>query len=440
MIYKARRRALLATMGDKSIAFIPSATDVTRSNDTEYRFRQESNFYYMTGFLEPSALLVLIKESSKKYQEILFLRESDALLEMWSGKRLGVKAAKKELLVHKSFDIEALEKKLPKLLHNIHNIYMDILSEDSTLQKITAIVKTSAKSRTTPFSLKSYRHLSPLIEEMRLCKNEHEIRLIKSAIAITNKAHLAAMSAFKEKSNESEIHAVIDYIFASNGAVSDAYTSIVAGGNSANTLHYIENNRALKSGDLVLIDAGCEYQMYASDITRVYPVSGTFSAAQARLYNMILNAQLITIEAIRPGVTKSEVHDICVEQLTLGLLELGILTGELDDVIKNKKYRKYFPHGTGHWMGIDVHDQNPYHDDKGDEISFREGMVMTIEPGIYINEDDMDAPKEYRGIGIRIEDDILVTKEGYENLSFMIPKTIQEIESAMQVHLGTYLM
>jgi Xaa-Pro aminopeptidase len=436
--YQNRRKILLSKM-DEGVAFIPSGSYKTRSNDTEYRFRQDSNFYYLSGFMESNALLVLIKLASGKSQEILFLQKNDDVAEMWNGKRVGLKAAKKILLLNKTFDIDTLEKVLPKLLMHHQNIYCDLFTKDEVMQKVHQIVQTTAQARNNTFLLRAQYQLPLYIERMRLIKSKHEITLIRKAVEITKKAHLAAMAAFKSKNNESEIHAVIDYIFASHGAVSDAYTSIVASGDNANTLHYVQNSDSLDKKDLVLIDAGCEYKMYASDITRVYPVDGRFSLAQKSLYNAVLYAQLKTIDAIKPGVTKSEIHQVCVDALTSEMLDLGILKGSFEEAISEKKYLKYFPHGTGHWMGIDVHDQNPYKEDNGDEIPFEEGMVMTIEPGLYISKDDMNIPKHYRGIGIRIEDDILVTADGYENLSIDIPKSIEEIERAMQVDLSNYL-
>ena len=264
---------------------------------------------------------------------------------------------------------------------------------------------------------------------MRLIKSDSEIEVIKKAISITKDAHHKAMSRASSVKYEYQLQAEIEYEFKRKGAYSDAYTSIVAGGNRANTLHYIDNNRELKSGDLILIDAGCEYEYYASDITRTIPVNGKFTSTQKKLYNMILKTQLQIIKMIRPGVKRSELQEKAVELLSLGMMELGILKGSLKKIIKKELYKKYYPHGIGHWMGIDVHDEAPYKYKNGREIPLKVGMVLTIEPGIYIDKNDKDVPKKYRGIGIRIEDDILVIKKGCKNLSAGIAKSVEEIEA-----------
>jgi Xaa-Pro aminopeptidase len=264
---------------------------------------------------------------------------------------------------------------------------------------------------------------------MRLIKSKSEIAIIKKALKITKEAHHSLMKMQKSAKNEYELQANVEYIFKKNGAYSDAYTSIIASGNAANTLHYVDNDKVLQESSLILVDAGCEYKYYASDITRTIPVNGKFTQPQKELYGMILEVQLQIINRIKPGCKRSDLQLYAVELLTKGMIELGILKGNVKKLIKKELYKKYYPHGIGHWMGIDVHDECPYVHSNGKEILLQRGMVLTIEPGIYIDENDESVPYKYRGIGIRIEDDILVTKKGHKNLSAGIAKSIVEIES-----------
>jgi len=263
---------------------------------------------------------------------------------------------------------------------------------------------------------------------MRLFKSKEEIRLIKKAIKITKKAHHKVMRIKRVNKREYQIQAVLEYIFKKNGAYSDAYTSIVAGGNNANTLHYIKNNKKLKKDDLILIDAGCEYKYYASDITRTIPVNGKFNKHQKKVYKIVLNIQKKIIKKIRPGIKRSKLQKIAIKELTKGLIELKILNGNVKELIKKESYKKYYPHGVGHWLGLDVHDASPYFNKANKEIRLKEGMVLTIEPGLYIDSKNR-INKKYAGIGIRIEDNILVTKNGYKNLSKKIKKSVKSIEN-----------
>lgn len=278
-------------------------------------------------------------------------------------------------------------------------------------------------------NISEHKNIALHIEAMRLLKSEAEIKLIKKAVEITKDAHIKAMGFKKQNKFEYQLQAEIEHTFKSCGAYSDAYTTIVAGGNNANTLHYISNNHILSNDDLILIDAGCEYEYYAGDITRTIPVSGKFSKEQKEVYNMVLDAQFKVLDSIKPGVKRTKLQKIAVESITESLVKLGVLKGDVKKLIKKEKYKPYYPHGIGHWMGIDVHDQCPYKDKNEKEIKLSAGMVLTIEPGIYLDNEDKNVPVKYRGIGIRIEDDILITENGYENLSSEIPKTIQEIEN-----------
>ena len=415
--YKSRRTRLANAMDSYSIAIVHSANHKTRSNDTEYPYRQDSNFYYLTGFKEDESCLMIVKKK-KKFKTILFVLKKDETKELWNGKRLGEKQAQEVFLVDEVYSIDTLEEKFKDNAEKKAVLYFDF---KLTYLKFKALKRFSK-------GINTHKNVAINIEKMRLIKSDAEIQIIKKAIEITKQAHHKAMNFNKSSKNEYELQARIENIFKKSGAYSDAYTSIVAGGNSANTLHYIENNKAFVDGELILIDAGCEYEYYASDITRTIPVSGVFSKAQKELYNMVLDVQLQIIKMIKPNVMRSELQKKSEELLCDGMMKLGILKGKRKKLLKKNKHKKYYPHGIGHWMGIDVHDEAPYKDKKGHEIPLKKGMVLTIEPGIYCNQDDKSIPKKYRGIGIRIEDDILLTKDGCENLSSDIAKTTKEIE------------
>ena len=416
--FKKRRDTLAKQLKNNSLSVLFSGVQQIRSNDTEYVFRQNSNFYYMTGFREDNSTLVFLKKKGKT-KTILFVQKKDKLQELWTGKRLGVKASKRRFLVDKVFAQEDFERMLKEYMQGISSINYDFNSYTDKAKVLHAYAK----------DMVSYANLAKPIEQMRLVKSPAEIALIRKAITITQKAHHKAMQVSKKCRYEYELQAKIEYIFKKNAALSDAYTSIVAGGNNANTLHYIENDKPLHHGDLILIDAGCEYNYYASDITRTIPASGKFTQAQKELYNMVLEVELAIIKMIKPHMKRSALQKKSEALLCAGMVQLGILQGDVKKLLKKHKHKKYYPHGIGHWMGIDVHDQAPYKDENSQEILLQSGMVMTIEPGIYIDEHDKSVPKKYRGIGIRIEDDILVTDTGYENLSQGIAKTIQEIEA-----------
>lgn len=413
--YKKRRKRLASKLVKNSVAVLFSAEYKTRSNDTEYPFRQNSNYYYMSGFLEDKSCLVFVK-GSKKVKSILFVYKKDKTEELWNGERLGVKAAKKKFAVDEVYEYEEFDTKFKEYLSSKKTLYYDFKTDDSKVKKQSKKVQ-------------SIEDLSVIVEKMRLVKSDSEIALIKKAISITKDAHHKAMRKAPELKYEYELQAEIEYEFKKRGSYSDAYTSIVACGNSANTLHYVDNNKRLKKGELILIDAGCEYNYYASDITRTIPVNGKYSEAQKELYSMVLKVQLEIIKMIKPGVKRSALQAKAVELLSKGMIELDILKGSLKKIIKKEHYKKYYPHGIGHWMGMDVHDEAPYKYKNGQEIPLKKGVVLTIEPGIYIDKNDKRVPKKFRGIGIRIEDDILVTKKACKNLSSKIAKSVEEIES-----------
>ncbi|MCF6340039.1 MAG: aminopeptidase P N-terminal domain-containing protein [Sulfurimonas sp.] len=416
--YKNRRDKLVKKLSNNSIAVIYSATNKTRSNDTEFPYRQDSNFYYLTGFTEDNSILVFIK--TKNFSKtILFVQKKDKKLELWNGKRLGISQAKKRFLVDEVYDKSSLKKRIKEYVYEKKYIYCKLINKDKRVKKLLKLSK----------NIKIKYDLELIIQKMRLIKSSSEIKLIKKAINITKNTHHKIMRETKIGKNENDLLAQIEYEFKSAGAYSDAYTSIVACGNNANTLHYIYNNKPLMENELILIDAGCEYKYYASDITRTIPVNGKFTIAQKKLYSLILDTQIKIINNIKPKVKRSELQKKTEILLTKGMIRLGILKGNYKKLIKRNKHKRYYPHGIGHWMGLDVHDSAPYKDLKGNEIPLAKNMILTIEPGLYIDKNDKKAPREYRGLGIRIEDDILVTKDGCENLSKGIVKTIKEIES-----------
>lgn len=416
--YKKRRDTLAKKMPNNSVGIIFSAEPATRSHDTHHPYRQDSNFYYLSGFKEDNAVLLLLK-TKDGLKTVMFVQKKDKTLELWNGERLGAKEAKKSFLVDEVYESDEFKKRFKEFIKGKSAIFCELGSKKREAKKVLKLTK----------DFKTKHDIIPLIQKMRLFKSAAEIELIKESIAITAKAHHRAMGLNKKGRFEYELQAEIEHEFKINAAYSDAYTSIVACGNSANTLHYIKNDKPLKSGELILIDAGCEHNYYASDITRTIPVNGKFSEAQRELYNLVLDTQLRVISMIKPSVKRSHLQECAEMMLTKGMVELGILKGNYKKLIKLQKHKKYYPHGIGHWMGIDVHDPAPYKDKKHREIPLQKGMVLTIEPGIYIDKDDKSVPERYRGIGIRIEDDILVTKDGYENLSSAIAKTVDEVES-----------
>ncbi|SFV61210.1 Xaa-Pro aminopeptidase [hydrothermal vent metagenome] len=414
--YKNRRDKFASKLAKNSVALFFSAEAKKRSNDTEYPYRQDSNFYYLSGFKEDNSALLFVK-SKKKVQIYLFVYKKDKTEELWNGKRLGVAKAKEIFDVDDVFEYSELSAKLKESLLNKRTLYYDFNLDYSKVK----LLKRYAKN------IDTFKNAAKYVQKMRLLKSEAEINIIKKAIVITAEAHHRAMKKVTKLQYEYELQAEMEYVFRKNGAYSDAYTSIVASGNNANTLHYISNREKFQKNQLILIDAGCEYDYYASDITRTISTTGRYTPAQKELYQLVLDVQKEIIALIKPGVMRTNLQKRSEELLCRGLVQLGILEGSVKKLLKKNAHKKYYPHGIGHWMGLDVHDACPYRDKKGKEIPLQAGMVLTIEPGLYIDKDDTAAPKRYRGIGIRIEDDILVTKKACKNLSKKIKKEIEDI-------------
>jgi Xaa-Pro aminopeptidase len=437
--FSQHRSALFAKLSNNSIALIPAGSEVTRSNDTEYGFCQNKNFYYLTGFNEPDALLVLIKDEQGEEQSVLFSLPKDAQHEIWHGRRIGQTKARKEYKLDQCFEVECIDDMLPDYLNGKTQVYFGfddtVLNEQSFTSKvftwISAVKRTSRQGAKAPENLAD---VNPILADLRLIKSANEIALMRQANVISGRAHQRAMKHSKVGLYEYQIEAEILHEFAYHNARYAAYGTIVAGGDNANILHYTANSDTLKDNELLLIDAGSELGGYAADITRTFPVNGKFTTEQKVIYQLVLDAKNLAVNAIKPGACFAQLNKITNAFLTKGLVDLGILSGDLEQLISEKKVKNYFIHGLGHWLGLDVHDVGDYHINTNREQarSFEPGMVMTIEPGIYIPESDVSVDKKWRGIGVRIEDNIVVTEQGFENLTVTAPDTIEAIESLMK--------
>ena len=428
--FEKRRRKLAKLIGKDGIAVIPTASTRVRSRDTDYPYRPDSDFYYFTGFSEPNAVMILAP-GREDGSFIVCLREKNPLTEIWDGHMEGLNGVKKNYEADQSFDIEDLETILSSLFLGRQKVFFT-LGQDEVLDKIlmksfNAVRAGQRRGGVVPSEIQA---LEPLVHEMRLIKSKYEISLMKKSAKISVDAHKRIFENCKPGVFEYQIEADIIHEFGKHGAV-PAYTSIVASGQNACTLHYISNRDKMKSGQLLLTDAGCENEMYAADITRTIPVSGEYSKEQKEIYELVLEVQKNAINSIKPGQTFEGLQSDAIKGLTKGLKKLGLLKGRVDQLIKSEAYKDFYMHGIGHWLGMDVHDVGSYMNQKGKSRKFENGMVLTIEPGIYISKKNKNVPTEYRGIGIRIEDDVLVTKSGCDVLTKALPKEIGEIESIM---------
>jgi Xaa-Pro aminopeptidase len=428
--FKNRRKQLMQQIGIGNIALIGSATTRVRNRDVDYPFRQDSDFYYLTGFNEPDSLAVFIP-GRKQGEYILFCREFDEKKALWEGAHAGLEGATTHYKADDSFPIADLDDILPGMLEDKAKVYYP-MGRDSELDHnllawINHIRDQSRTGVTAPGELVSLEHI---LHEMRLFKSPEELKLLRRAADISAQGHVKAMQKCKAGLYEYQIEAELIYHFIQEGLRAVAYPSIVAGGKNACVLHYTENSDKLKNGDLLLIDAGAECDHYAADITRTFPVSGRFSEPQKLLYQLVLDAQTAALAQIKPGLPWHLAHDASVETITKGLVELGLLKGKVAKLIKDEKYKQFYMHRIGHWLGMDVHDVGDYKVDKEWRL-LEPGMVLTVEPGLYIPVDCLTVDQQWRGIGIRIEDDILVTTLGHEILTGGVPKTITEIESLM---------
>jgi len=427
-LFARRRRELLRQL-KRGVVLVPTAPQRTRSNDTEYPYRPDTDFFYLTGFSEPHAVAVLRPGQAKPF--VLFVQPRDPERETWDGRRYGPEGARQIFGADLAFPIGALDEELPKLLAGADRVFLAPGKYPEFDAKVNAILDGfRKKSRAGIKPPSAVLDLREVLHEMRLAKGPEDIHLHRRAAAISGAGHIAAMRAARPGMLEYEIEAVLEYVFRKLGARAPGYNHIVASGPNATILHYNENNREMADGELLLIDAGAEYGLYTGDITRTFPVNGRFTPAQRDIYGVVLAAQKAAITAIGPGVPFNRVHDTAVRAVTRGLVALGLLRGTLADLIKKEKYKRFFMHGTSHWLGMDVHDVGSYKDGKRWR-RLMPGHVLTVEPGIYIPADARGVPKRYLGIGVRIEDDVLVTRTGREVLTAAVPKEIADIEATM---------
>ena len=422
-----RRKSLLEAISP-GVLVVPSAPVAIRNNDVEHDYRQDSDLFYLTGFDEPESVLVL--SSSADEDTVMFVRPRDPEREVWDGARAGLEGAKNEFGAGAAYAIGELDKELPKLLEGHTRVFyrlgLDRAFDDKLLRALDSVRARAKHGAVFPTEI-----VDPgtVLHVMRLIKSPRELALMSRAVDITKDAHLAAMAQTKPGIYEYEVEALMRSIFRKQGSERPAYAPIVGSGPNATVLHYRKNDRKMGDGELLLIDAGCEYGYYASDVTRTFPVGGRFSNAQRAIYEIVLEAQLASIEATKPGATLDDVHQKSVEVITRGLVDLGIIEGPADEAITENRYKPYYMHRTSHYIGMDVHDVGPYFID-GKPRPLENGIVITVEPGIYIAAGAEDAPAEYRGIGVRIEDDVLVTEQGHQVLSDGIPKTVADVERA----------
>ncbi len=426
--FAARRTHLLEAIGD-GVAVFPSAPVALRNHDVEHAYRQDSDLHYLSGFDEPESLLILSNQHAE-HQSVLFVRPKKPEREIWDGPRAGVEGAVADFGVDAAFPIAELEQRLPDYLGNVERVHYRLASNEAADAKLFACLnllrRGGRRGVTAPEAI-----IDPSVHlhEMRLRKSAAEVATMRRAAEISTEAHLRAMQAAGPGVHEYELDAELSHVFRKHGCERPAYDSIVGSGPNATILHYRAGERVMRDGELVLIDAGCEHAYYASDITRTFPVNGKFSAAQRAIYEIVLRAQKNAIDDVKPGATLEEIHAGAVRAITEGLVDIGLLKGELDALIEEKKYERFYMHRTSHWLGMDVHDVGRYFID-GAQRPLEEGFVLTIEPGLYIAADAEDVDAGWRGIGVRIEDDVVVTAGRADVLSASVPKEIADVEAA----------
>ena len=431
-VFEERRAILAGEIGLRSIAIIATSPVAMRNRDADYKYRADSSFFYLTGFAEPEAVAVIetFDTEEEGYSYSLFCRERNREMEIWNGYRAGIDGAIQDYDADEAYAIDLLDEEILEKLQNKDQLFYRIGQHAEFDARVAKWIATaSGESRRGTSAPAQVIQLDRIVDEMRLHKDANEIELMQIASDISADAHTQAMLAVRPGMMEYVLEAELNYVFGKNGGV-PAYNSIVGGGENACILHYVENDKELKDGDLVLIDAAAEYQFYASDITRTFPVNGKFSPEQKALYNVVLDAQIAAINAVQIGNSYKEPHNVAVLILVQGLLDLGLMQGNIDEIIEKEAFRQFYMHGTGHWLGMDVHDVGAYKVD-GEWRSYEEGMVMTVEPGLYIASDDETVDAKWRGIGIRIEDDVVATANGPLVLTAKVVKTVEEIEALM---------
>lgn len=428
--YARRRKALMAQMVPNSIAILPAAAVAIRNRDVEHVYRQDSDFQYLSGFPEPEAVIALIP-GREHGEYVLFCRERNPERELWDGLRAGQEGAIRDFGADDAFPVSDIDDILPGLIEGRDRVYSAMGSHpefDRHLMEWINTIRSKARLGAQPPN--EFEALDHLLHDMRLYKSAAEVKVMRQAADISARAHVRAMQACRAGLHEYSLEAELDYEFRKGGAKMPAYGSIVAAGRNACILHYQQNDAPLRNGDLVLIDAGCEIDCYASDITRTFPISGTFSPEQKAIYELVLKSQEAAFAAIGPNKHWNQAHEATVRVITTGLVELGLLKGDVDELIAAEAHRAFYMHRAGHWLGLDVHDVGEYK--VGGEWRVLEpGMTLTVEPGIYIAPDNHSVAKKWRGIGVRIEDDVVVTRKGCEVLTGGVPKTVAEIEALM---------
>lgn len=435
---KPQLAEFMRRMDPNSVAIIPAAREAVRSHDTNYRYRQNSDFFYLTGFEEPDAVAVIAPSQEKKFT--LFVRPRDPERAIWDGYRAGVEGAVSDYSADEAFPIDEFDAKLPEILDGPSVLYYAFGHstaeiDQKIIRQLTLMRETNRKPLEPPQTI-----IDPtsILHEMRVFKSEAEVEIMQRAADIAAEAHVEAMKSVRPGMKEYEVEALIEAVFRKHGSAGPSYTSIIGSGANATTLHYISNQDTLRDGDLLLVDAGAEYQGYASDITRTFPINGRFSQAQREIYDLVLKTQMSCVDMVCPGVRLEDLKTHSIEMLTEGMVKLGLLKGDPAKLIEEKKYMQFYMHNLGHFLGIDVHDAGRYYFN-GESRPAEPGMVMTIEPGLYISPDtsnipeefNQDVPKQYLGIGVRIEDDVLVTENGARVLTHKVPKDPGEIEALM---------
>lgn len=428
--YARRRKTLMEQMGPDSIAILPAAPMYIRNRDVEHVYRQDSDFQYLSGFPEPEAVIALIP-GREHGEYVLFCRERDPERELWDGLRAGQDGAVRDYGADDAFPIGDIDDILPGLIEGRERVYYAIGSNESFDHRLMEWIKTiRSKARQGAQPPSEFVALDHLLHDLRLYKSAAEVKVMQAAAEISARAHVRAMQAARPGLFEYHLEAELDYEFRKGGAKMPAYGSIVASGRNACILHYRENDQPLKDGDLVLIDAGCEIDCYASDITRTFPANGVFSPEQKAVYELVLEANMAAFDYIAPGRHWNEAHEATVRVITAGLVKLGLLKGDVDELIASEAYKAFYMHRAGHWLGMDVHDVGDYKVG-GVWRELEPGMCMTVEPGIYIAADNQNVERRWRGIGVRIEDDVVVTKTGCQVLTGGVPKRVEEIEALM---------
>ncbi|MEK2689594.1 aminopeptidase P family protein [Bdellovibrio sp. GT3] len=427
-IFAARRKSLAQQIPGSALV-VASHPETIRNHDVHFPYRQDSNMFYLTGWEEPESILIV--RPGQTPETVMFVRRRDRERETWDGFRYGPEGCEQEFKIDKCYPIDEFEKMAPQLLSNVDSIYYRQFKNKEVDEKMEHVLNTVKQMRgRTGYGLLSVHDADTLIGEMRLVKSEYELTQLREACEISAQAHLAAMRFTRPGVTERQVQGVLAHNFYMRDSAREGYGFIVASGNAATTLHYNFNDQVCKDGDLLLIDAGAEYNYYTGDITRTYPVNGKFTDEQGRVYEAVLKVQKAIVDFVKPGIVFKDLHDMGTSMLTDAMLELGLLSGRKDDLIQSLAQKKYYPHGIGHWLGLDVHDAGLYFK-KGEPRPIEANMCFTIEPGLYIPADDTSAPQKYRGIGIRIEDNVRVTSNGVENMTTSVPKEISDIEKVV---------